>query len=89
MTTFGETRTLGVGQTQWYSFPYPGRDSNNNQPTAIVELMAMPGNSAGFEVWTANGLTAQANGDTNLGVPLGRGTLHPFGNDSQPRLLRG
>jgi hypothetical protein len=73
----GRQRTLGVGQQEWYSFQYPGHDSNDNQPQANIVLVANPQGSATFSVWTKEELQALANGDSTFGVPVGRGTLHP------------
>lgn len=73
----GQQRTLGVGQQEWYTFQYPGHDSDGYQPQANVVLRANPQGSATFSVWTADALRALANGDRDFGVAIGHGTLHP------------
>jgi hypothetical protein len=74
----GVTHQLNPNQTQWYVLQYPGEMKGGFVPEGTLELIAADQNAAKFSVWTAEGLAAQARGDTTFGIPVGNGTLHPF-----------
>jgi hypothetical protein len=70
---FSHWDTLGVGQQRWYSFQYPG---DNSQVT--LDMTVDPANPASFEVWTPGQFRQYQNGETV--TPIGRGTVDNAAN---------